>query len=62
MCCCSVAAATKRSFEDVSNIRVQPFGSFVNGLSTWNSDVDLVVTGGVFLCDKLTWSCEIVAC
>ncbi|WIA23026.1 hypothetical protein OEZ86_009941 [Tetradesmus obliquus] len=40
-----VAAATKRSFEDVSHIRVQPFGSFVNGLSTWNSDVDLVVTG-----------------
>lgn len=42
---CSVAAATKRSFEGTSGIRVQPFGSFVNGLSTWNSDVDLVVTG-----------------
>jgi hypothetical protein len=48
--CCSVAAATKRSFEDVSNIRVQPFGSFVNGLSTWNSDVDLVVTGDGACC------------
>ncbi len=29
------------------------FGSFANGLSTWNSDLDLVVTG-VFEPDRLT--------
>eukprot|EP00878_Enallax_costatus_P008207 GHUV01008580.1.p1 GENE.GHUV01008580.1~~GHUV01008580.1.p1 ORF type:complete len:544 (+),score=136.06 GHUV01008580.1:826-2457(+) len=40
-----VASATKQSFAGNPNVRVQPFGSFVNGLSTWNSDVDLVVTG-----------------
>jgi hypothetical protein len=33
---CSIASATRRSFDDTSGIRLQPFGSFVNGLSTWN--------------------------
>lgn len=41
----AIAVATRRSFDDTSGIRLQPFGSFVNGLSTWNSDIDLVVTG-----------------
>eukprot|EP00775_Hariotina_reticulata_P011452 gene11452-11598_t len=40
-----VAVATRRAFETHQHVKVQPFGSFVNGLSTWNSDVDLVVTG-----------------
>jgi predicted nucleotidyltransferase len=42
---CSVAVATRRAFETHQHVKVQPFGSLVNGLSTWNSDVDLVVTG-----------------
>ena len=29
----------------MSHVDVEVFGSFANNLSTWNSDVDLVVTG-----------------
>lgn len=29
----------------VKGVSVEVFGSFANGLSTWNSDVDIVVTG-----------------
>ena len=39
--------ATKRSFDDTSGIRLQPFGSFVNGLSTWNRWGWECVIGGV---------------
>lgn len=36
----------RKSFENPkSRVKVEPFGSFVSGLSIWNSDVDLVVTG-----------------
>ncbi len=36
---------------------LQVFGSFANGLSTWNSDLDLVVTG-VMEPDRVT-GCEL---
>eukprot|EP00798_Chlamydomonas_sp_ICE-L_P005147 gene5147-34957_t len=40
-----IRQGTKKAFPDMHKVRVQVFGSFANGLSTWNSDVDLVVTG-----------------
>lgn len=27
------------------NVRTEVFGSYVNGLATWQSDIDVVVTG-----------------
>jgi non-canonical poly(A) RNA polymerase PAPD5/7 len=30
---------------DRGSVRVAPFGSFVSGLGTWDSDIDLVITG-----------------
>ena len=46
----TVAAATRRGLDGVelpqgARVRVQPFGSFVSGLSTWDSDVDVVIAG-----------------
>lgn len=35
----------KRAFPQLKGVEVHVFGSFANGLSTWTSDVDLVVTG-----------------
>eukprot|EP00798_Chlamydomonas_sp_ICE-L_P012660 gene12663-15893_t len=47
---CRVRECTLKAFADVDNInvrniKVEPFGSYVNGMSTWNSDVDIVITG-----------------
>ncbi|KIY94997.1 poly(a) polymerase [Monoraphidium neglectum] len=46
----AVKASTRKGLEgmqlpDGARVKVQPFGSFVSGLSTWNSDVDIVVSG-----------------
>ncbi len=38
-------ACTRKAFPDARKVQVEVFGSFANGLSTWSSDVDLVVTG-----------------
>ncbi|MEW5307286.1 MAG: hypothetical protein WDW36_009693 [Sanguina aurantia] len=35
----------RRAFPQLKGVEVHVFGSFANGLSTWTSDVDLVVTG-----------------
>jgi DNA polymerase sigma len=40
-----VRACARKAFENSKRATVQPFGSLVSGLSTWASDVDLVVTG-----------------
>jgi DNA polymerase sigma len=41
-----VRGCVKKAFiTNGRRVEVEPFGSFVNNLSTWNSDVDLVVTG-----------------
>jgi non-canonical poly(A) RNA polymerase PAPD5/7 len=41
-----VRGCVKKAFLSSSRrVEVEAFGSFVNNLSTWNSDVDLVVTG-----------------
>jgi hypothetical protein len=45
---CSVRLCARRAcaeFAEAGEFRVQPFGSFVSGLSTWDSDVDIVITG-----------------
>ncbi len=41
----SIRACTRKAFDGSRSVTVEPFGSFVSGLSTWASDVDLVVTG-----------------
>lgn len=41
----SIRTTTKKVFADIKRVDVEIFGSFANGLSTWSSDVDLVVTG-----------------
>ncbi|KAI8469643.1 MAG: hypothetical protein J3K34DRAFT_522009 [Monoraphidium minutum] len=46
----AVRACTQRGLDGVplpegARVKVQPFGSFVSGLSTWNSDVDIVISG-----------------
>eukprot|EP00195_Chlamydomonas_chlamydogama_P017015 CAMPEP_0202894832 /NCGR_PEP_ID=MMETSP1392-20130828/4140_1 /ASSEMBLY_ACC=CAM_ASM_000868 /TAXON_ID=225041 /ORGANISM="Chlamydomonas chlamydogama, Strain SAG 11-48b" /LENGTH=516 /DNA_ID=CAMNT_0049579635 /DNA_START=427 /DNA_END=1974 /DNA_ORIENTATION=- len=41
-----IRQCTFKAFPDMrQSLKVEVFGSFANGLSTWNSDVDLVVTG-----------------
>ena len=50
----SVRHCTGKAFPDLrGKAKVEIFGSFANGLSTWHSDVDLVVTG-LFEPDRLT--------
>ncbi|GBF99928.1 poly(a) polymerase [Raphidocelis subcapitata] len=46
----AVTACTRRGLEGLelpqgARVKVHPFGSFVSGLSTWNSDVDIVISG-----------------
>ena len=49
-----IRACTNTAFPDMrGKIKVEVFGSFANGLSTWHSDVDLVVTG-LFEPDRAT--------
>lgn len=41
-----IRGGTRKAFADTGRkVDVEVFGSFANGLSTWNSDVDLVITG-----------------
>lgn len=43
---CRVRQAVAGAFtEGKRNVRTEVFGSYVNGLATWQSDIDLVVTG-----------------
>lgn len=40
-----VKFCVKKIYAARKRVKAQVFGSFVNGLSTWNSDVDIVITG-----------------
>lgn len=48
----SVQTCVLKAFDE-KDVEVQAFGSFVNGLSLWDSDIDVVTTGVMFP-DKLT--------
>ena len=49
-----IRQSTNKAFPDLrGKFKVEVFGSFANGLSTWHSDVDLVVTG-LFEPDRTT--------
>ncbi len=41
----SIRGGVRKVWPNTRQVDVQVFGSFANGLSTWNSDLDLVVTG-----------------
>ena len=49
-----IRLCANKAFPDLrGKFKVEVFGSFANGLSTWHSDVDLVVTG-LFEPDRTT--------
>ncbi|GLI65792.1 hypothetical protein VaNZ11_009411 [Volvox africanus] len=41
----AIRAGVRKVWPNARHVELQVFGSFANGLSTWNSDLDLVVTG-----------------
>ncbi|GIL79163.1 hypothetical protein Vretimale_16704 [Volvox reticuliferus] len=41
----AIRAGVRKVWPNARQVELQVFGSFANGLSTWNSDLDLVVTG-----------------
>ncbi|KXZ42112.1 hypothetical protein GPECTOR_202g374 [Gonium pectorale] len=53
----ALRASVRRVWPNTRSVELQVFGSFANGLSTWNSDLDLVVTG-IFEPDRLSGGYE----
>ncbi|KAG2438992.1 hypothetical protein HYH02_010783 [Chlamydomonas schloesseri] len=54
----AVRGGVRRVWPGARGVELQVFGSFANGLSTWNSDLDLVVTG-IYEPDRMTGGYEI---